>query len=69
MKAGSVLGTALEPLELVVERMLHKLLDNTSHPLQDLLVRQQSVFSFNKDRCNKEIYNGSPLCRERRLIL
>ena len=47
-KAGSVLGTALEPIELVVERrMLHKLLnimDNTSHPLHDLLVRQQNFY-------------------------
>ena len=35
-KASSVLGTALQPLQLVVERkMIHKLLnitDNTSHP-------------------------------------
>ena len=46
-KAGSVLGTALELLELVGERrMLHKLLnemDNT--PSHNLLVRQQSVFN------------------------
>ena len=60
-KAGSVLGTALEPRESVVERrMLHKLLnimDNTIHPLRNLRVRQQSVFSWrllwlscNKDR-------------------
>ena len=39
MKAGSVLGTALEPLELVVERrMLRKLLntmDNTTYPLNN----------------------------------
>ena len=43
-----MLGTALEPLELVVERrMLHKLLnimDTTQHPLHDLLVTQP-VFS------------------------
>ena len=48
-KPGSVLGTALESLELVVERrMLHKLLnimENTTHPLHHILVRQQSVFS------------------------
>ena len=38
-KSGSVLGTALEPLELVVERrMLRKLLntmDNTTYPLNN----------------------------------
>jgi len=37
MKTGSMLGTAPEPLELIVRRrMLHKLLnikDNTAHPL------------------------------------
>ena len=64
-KAGSVLGTALEPLELVVERrMLHKLLnimDNTTHPLHNLLVRQQSVFSRRllQRRCDKKHYRKS----------
>lgn len=45
-KAGSVLGTVLEPLEVIVERrMVHNLLtilDDTLHPLHDLLIRQQS---------------------------
>lgn len=48
MKAGSVLGTTLGPLELVPERRkLHKLLnimDNTSHQLHDLLVSLQCAF-------------------------
>ena len=39
--------TALEPLELVVERrMLHKMLnimDNSTHHLHKILVRQQSL--------------------------
>ena len=79
-----VLGIALEPLELFVERrMEHKLLnimDNTTHPLHNLLVRQQSVFSqrllqlcCNKDRYRRSflptpiaINNESPLGRERR---
>lgn len=46
--AGSVLGTASEPLALVLSRRLvHNLLsimDNTSHPHHDPLVRKQSVF-------------------------
>ena len=66
--------------------MLHTLLnimDNTTHPLHNLLVRQQIVFSRRllQFRCNKDRYrrsflptaiainNESPLCRERRLLL
>ena len=82
-KAGFVLGSALEPLELVVERrMLHKLLnilDNTSHPLHDVLVKQKSIFSWRlrqlsckKDRFRKAfvpttiaLYNVSHLSREK----
>ena len=82
-KAGSVLGTTLEPLELVVERrMLNKLLnimDNNAHPLHNLTIKQQSVFSgrllqlrCTKDRYRKSFlptaiaaYNNSPLSRER----
>lgn len=84
-KAGSVLGSALEPLESVVERrMLYKLfniMDNTSNPLHNLLVGQQSVFSWrllqlrcSKDRYRKSflptaitIYNNSSLGRDKRL--
>ena len=52
MKAGSVLGTALEPLELVVERrMLCKLLNimgNTTYPLNNnnLYIYCNSLFSL-----------------------
>lgn len=70
----------------VIERqMLQRLLnimDNTWHPLHNLLVRQHSVFSWrllqlhcNKDHYRKSflttitVYNDSPLCWERRLIL
>ena len=66
-KAGSVLGTALEPLEVVVERrMLQKLMtimDNEAHPLHSLLLEQRSVFSgrFIQLRCNKERYRKSYL--------
>lgn len=70
-KAGSVLGTALETLELVVERrMLHKLLnimDNTTHRLHQPQVRQ-SVFSqrllqlhWNKNHDCKNIYKETRL--------
>ena len=47
-KAGCVLGCSLDGFEMVVERSLNKLtaiLNNASHPLHDLLVRQQSTFS------------------------
>ena len=81
-----MLGTVPEPLEVVVERgMLHKLLnvlDITAHPLHDLLVRLQSVFSWRLLQCcNKNCYRKlflptaianimtPPLCRERRLTL
>lgn len=79
--AGTVVGTALEPLE---RRMMDKPLSimDTSRPLHDLLVRQQSNFSgrllqlrWNKDRYRKSflqtaiaIYNDSRQCRERKLI-
>ena len=47
-KAGSVFRCSLDGFEVVVERRsLNKLtaiLNNTSHPLHDLLVRQQSTF-------------------------
>lgn len=62
LKAGSLMGTALEPLEVVVEkRTLRKLLtimDNTLHPLYDLLIRQQSAFSSRLLQlcCNKNHY-------------
>lgn len=52
--AGSVLGTVSEPLVLILSRrMLHNLLsimDNTSHPHHDPLVRKQSVFLLDHDR-------------------
>lgn len=47
--AGSMLGTSLEPLEMVVDRrIIHKLLNirgNSSYPLYNLLVTQQCSFS------------------------
>lgn len=59
-KAGSVLGTVLEPLEVIVERrMVHNLLtilDDTLHPLHDLLIRQQSSWSLLQLSCNKDRY-------------
>ena len=64
-KAGSVLGCPLDGFELVVEhRSLNKLtatLDNTSHPLHDLLVRQRSTFSNRpiQLRCSRERYRRS----------
>ena len=64
-RAGSVLGTSLEPLEVVVERrMLEKVLkimDNETHPLHDLLTGQQSVFSqrLRQLPCTKERYRSS----------
>ena len=81
-KADSVLGCSLDGFEVVVERRsLNKLtaiLDNTSHPLHDLLVRQQSSFSIRLIQicCSEEwyrrsfvptaiaLYNTSPLCRD-----
>ncbi|KAM4536419.1 uncharacterized protein PAE49_021037 [Odontesthes bonariensis] len=78
-KAGSVIGCKLDSFESVVERRtLNKLLsimDNPTHPLQQLLVGQQSSFSnrliqlhCHKDRFRKSflpaaitIYNTSPL--------
>ena len=61
-KASSVLGTALEPLELVVKKkMLQKLLtisDNTAHPLHSLLRKTVEVFNWrlNQLHCNKDCY-------------
>jgi len=43
-KAGSVLGTALEAQQLIVKRILQKLLnivDNTEHTLHDTVIKQQ----------------------------
>ena len=65
-KASSVLGTALEPLELTVERkMLQKpltLLDNRAHPLHNPIQKQLSFFIWrliqlhcNKDHCNTSV--------------
>lgn len=52
----------LETLTLVVEKtMLHRLLnivDNTSHSLHELLVRQQSSFIF-RIHCDRECYRKS----------
>ena len=47
-KAGSVLGTDLEPLEGVQRRMLHKvtdILDITACTLHYIVLKQQHVFS------------------------
>lgn len=44
-RAGSVMRDALEPLKLTVERvMLHKLLNKTSNPAHNALIRQQNMF-------------------------
>ena len=65
MKAGSVLGMTLEPLELIVQkRMLHKLLkikEDSSHPLHITVKNQQSVFSerLRQVRCRTERYRTS----------
>ena len=64
-RAGSVLGTSLEPVSAVAEkRMLSKLLsimDNASHPLHDTLVRQRSTFSNRLilPRCTTERHRRS----------
>ena len=64
-KAGSVLGVTLEPLELIVQkRMLHKLMkmmEDSSHPLHDTVIKQQSVFSERllQVRCKTERYKRS----------
>lgn len=64
-KAGCALGTFSGALELVVERwMLHEsfnIRDNTTHPLHNLLDRQQSVSSQRllQLRCNKDRYRRS----------
>ncbi|XP_062860103.1 dehydrogenase/reductase (SDR family) member 7Cb isoform X1 [Trichomycterus rosablanca] len=81
-KAGSVLGCSLDGFELVVERRsvnkLISILDNPSHPLHDLLIRQRSTFSnrliqlhCKKERYRKSfvptaisLYNSSSLCRD-----
>jgi len=62
--AGSVLGTVLDPLELIIRRkMLHELLDimdNTAHPLHNILIKQQSVFNLRLHLyCNKDLYRRS----------
>ena len=44
-KAGSVLGTVVKPLELIVQRrILHKMniMDNSEHPLHNTMIQQQS---------------------------
>lgn len=80
----SVLVTALEPIELVVERrMLHKLLnimENTPHLLQDLLVSQRTVYNgrplqlhYTKGRyrmsvLSNAIYNDSRVTKQLKVI-
>ena len=64
-KAGSVLGGTLETLEMIVQkRMLHKLMEmmeDSSHPLHNTLIKQQSVFSERllQVRCKTERYRRS----------
>ena len=61
-KAGSVLGVTLELI--VQKRMLHKLMkmmEDSSHPLQNTVIKQQSVFSERllQVRCKMERYRRS----------
>merc|ERR1712035_214296 len=64
-KAGSVLGVALEPLELIIQRrMLQKLIkimEDSSHPLHNTVKKQKSVFSERlvQVRCKTERYRRS----------
>lgn len=48
-KAGSVIGLALDPLDIIVERRIRSrtssIMGNTSHPLHGVLAQQQSTFS------------------------
>ena len=64
-EAGSVLGTALEHLELIVNRkMLHKLMNiknNTDHTLHNIVLNVLSVFSQSLLQlfCNTEAHRKS----------
>lgn len=64
-KAGSVLGSNLDPVRAVAERrMLKRLLaimDNPSHPLYDTVDSQRSVFSdcFILPQCSTERHRRS----------
>lgn len=46
-KAGSVLGNTLDSIEITIEKSFAQkvfyILDNTTHPLHVLLVREQTV--------------------------
>ena len=61
-KAGSVLGTVLEILELILQqRILHKMkniMDNSEYPLHSTVFQQQIVFSqsFLQICCNMDRY-------------
>ncbi len=48
-RAGSVLGMELDPVHIVSERRMlskfYSILDNSSHPLHNVLVDQRSTFS------------------------
>ena len=64
-RAGSVLGTAVESLEVVMERrMVQKLLsimDNNMHPLHNLVCKQNSVFSWRLRQlsCKKDRFKNT----------
>ena len=64
-RAGSVLGTAVESLEMVMERwMVQKLLsimDNNTHPLHYLVSKQKSVFSggLRQLSCRKDRFKNT----------
>lgn len=66
--AGSVRGTVLDPLEVVVERRimseLQTIMDNTSHPLHDTLTGMRSTFwrRLIPPRCNKKSYRREVSC-------
>merc|ERR1712035_150234 len=61
-KAGSVLGVALELLEVIIQRRmlqkLMKIMEDSSHPLHNSVKKQKSVFSERlvQVRCRTERY-------------
>ncbi|MBN3314359.1 RTJK polymerase, partial [Atractosteus spatula] len=64
-RASSVIGSGLDPLEVVAERTMvskpEAIMDNVSHPLYDMLVEMKSTFSNRLIHpwCDRERYRRS----------